>query len=140
MSIPAVLAPVFVQIALTFLLLFWMARARVGAVMRRDVKVAEVVLGQPGWPPRITQIGNSFHNQLQLPVLFYVLVGLAIAVKKDDLLFVVMEWLFVLLRIAHAYVHTGTNNLRHRFNIFAAGVCVLAAMWVIFAARISAGI
>ena len=140
MSIPAVLAPVFVQIALTFLLLVWMGRARVGAVMRREVKAPEIVLGQPAWPPRITLIGNCCHNQLQVPVMFYVLVGFAIVTKKDDLLFVILAWLFVLLRVAHAYVHTGTNNMRHRFNIFGAGVFVLAAMWVIFATRILAGI
>ena len=140
MSIAAVLAPVFVQIALTFALLIWMARARTGAVMRREVRVSDIVLGQPAWPARITQIGNCYHNQLQLPVLFYVLAGFAIVTKKDDLLFVVTAWLFVLLRIAHAYVHTGSNNLRRRFNIFAGGLLVLAVMWAWFAVRITAGI
>ena len=136
MSVAAVLAPVFVQIALTFALLVWMGRARVGTVRRREVRVADVVLGQPNFPPRVTQIGNSFHNQLQLPPLFYALTALAMLTKQADLLFVVMAWIFVLTRLAHAYVHTGSNDIGVRFNLFSAGVLVLGLMWAVFAARI----
>ena len=47
-----------------------------------------------------------------------------------------LAWLFVLSRLVHAYIHTGTNYVRHRFNAFAAGVFILLAMWTIFAVRI----
>src|SRR3712207_7717639 len=55
--------------SLTFVLLFWMAHARLGAVRRREVAIADIALGQPGWPKRATLIANAYHNQLQLPVL-----------------------------------------------------------------------
>ena len=51
-----------------------------------------------------------------------------------------MAWLFVLSRLAHAYIHTGTNYVRHRFNAFLVGAVVLLAMWIIFAARILLGV
>ena len=73
MSIHAVLLPLFVQVALTFVLLFWMAFGRIGAIKRKETKMADVALGQLNWPPRVQQISNSYHSQLQLPVLFYVL-------------------------------------------------------------------
>ena len=140
MSIQFVLLPLFVEVALTFALLFWMARSRVAAVKSKQVKMADIALGQLNWPPRVQQISNSYHSQFQLPVLFYVLTLLAIATHKADLLFVVMAWLFVLSRLVHAYIHTSTNYVPHRFNAFATGVFILLAMWIVFAVRILLGL
>ena len=39
MTIPAILAPVFVQVLLTFILMFWMGRARFKAAKARQVKL-----------------------------------------------------------------------------------------------------
>ena len=140
MSIQAVLLPLFVEVALTFVLLFWMAFARIGAIKRKHTKMADVALGQLNWPPRVQQISNSYHSQLQLPVLFYALTVLVIVTRHADIVFVVLAWLFVLTRLLHAYIHTGSNFVRHRFNAFAAGVMVLLAMWLIFAVRILLGL
>ncbi len=140
MQIQFILAPLFVQVALTFVLLFAMAFSRFGALKRRDTTVADIALGQPNWPARALQISNCYNNQFQLPMLFYVLTILAIITRHADFLFVVMAWLFVLSRLVHAYVHTGSNYLRHRFNAFAAGLVILMVMWAIFAVRISLGL
>src|SRR5436190_10977350 len=129
MTIQMVLLPVFVQVALTFGLLFWMASARTGSVRRGETKIRDIALGQTAWPDRPQQISNSYDSQFQLPLLFYVLVILAWITKHADLLFVVMAWMFVLLRLAHAYVHTTSNHVPTRFRIFAAGVFVLLLMW-----------
>ena len=139
MAIQYVLLPLLVEVALTFALLFWMARSRVAAVKSKQVKMADVALGQLNWPPRVQQISNSYHSQFQLPVLFYLLTMLAIVLHQADLLFVALAWLFVLSRLVHAYIHTGTNYISHRFNAFAVGVVVLLAMWAIFAVRVLAG-
>ncbi len=136
MTIQVVLLPLFVQVALTFALLVWMARSRIGALNCKQVKMADVALGQFNWPTKAQQISNNFNSQFQLPVLFYVLTLLAIVLHQADVLFVVLAWLFVLSRLVHAYIHIGTNYVRHRFNAFAAGVFILMAMWAIFAVRI----
>lgn len=136
MTVQAILLPVFVQVALIFLLAVWLLRERAGALRRGEVRVGDIVLGQPAWPARATQIANSFHNQLQLPLLFFVLVILAMMTRKADLPFVIMSWLFVASRILHVAVHTGANRLGPRFGAYAAGFVLLLAMWVIFALRI----
>ena len=136
MSIPAVLLPVFVQVFLTFFFLFWMARERLSIIKSGEVKVRDIALRQPAWPERATQVANTFHNQLELPILFYVLVALALITRKADFLFVVMSWMFVATRLFHAYVYATTNRLQHRFRIFAVGALVLLVMWIVFAARI----
>lgn len=140
MTIQMVLLPLFVQVALTFGLLIWMAWARTGSVSRGEVKMRDIALGQPAWPAKATQISNSYDSQFQTPVLFYVLVILAWITRHADLIFVVMAWVFVLLRIAHACIHTASNHVPTRFRVFAAGLLVLLLMWIIFAVRILLGV
>src|ERR1044072_8463214 len=130
MTIQMVLLPVFVQVALAFALLCWMARERTGSVARGETKIRDTALGQPAWPEQATKVSNCFNSQFQLPLLFYVLVILAWITKQADLLFVVMAWIFVILRLAHAYIHTTSNHVPTRFKIFAAGMLVLLVMWM----------
>ena len=138
MTVQAILAPLFALVALTFALLVWMGIVRFAAVRRREVRVGDIALGQLNWPPRAQQISNCYHNQLQLPVLFYVLTILALFLRKADLLFVVMAWIFVLLRIVHAAIHVTSNHVLRRFQAFAAGTLVLFLMWAMFAVRVYA--
>ena len=79
-------------------------------------------------------------NQLELPVLFYVLTILAIITRHADFLFVVLAWVFVALRLLHAYIHVTSNRLTRRFAVFAVGAVVLVVMWVIFIVRILLGL
>ena len=68
----SVLAPVFVQVALTFLLLLWSGTLRVRAVRSGVVRGRDIALRQANWPAGIAQINNAYQNQLELPILFYV--------------------------------------------------------------------
>jgi hypothetical protein len=140
MSLPAVLAPLFVQVVLTFGLTICLAYQRVTLVGSGAVKRKDIALREPNWPPRTTQIQNAVSNQLELPVLFYVLTILSLVARHADLLFVVLAWVFVLLRLVHAYIHVTDNELRRRGLTFIAGATVLMVMWAIFIARILLGI
>lgn len=74
-------------------------------------------------------VKNSLANQFELPVLFYAGCILLYITEADNLVAVVLAWLFVILRYAHAYVHVTSNDLRLRSPLFAAGFVVLGAMW-----------
>jgi hypothetical protein len=139
MTLPAILAPVFVQVALTFALLVWTGRSRVAVLRAKEVRIGEVALGQRVWPQRVQQVSNAYQNQLEVPVLFYVIVALAILTRQADLLFVALSWAFVASRLAHAFVHTTSNRLQHRFMAFLVGVLILMLMWIIFAVRVLFG-
>jgi hypothetical protein len=140
MSIGFVLLPLFVQVILTFVLYCWMGYHRVTSVRSGAVHPRDVALRQPNWPPRVLQIANAAHNQLELPLLFYVLTILAIITRHADILFVVLSWLFVLSRLGHAYIHTTSNRVTRRGGIFGIGLLVLMIMWLIFMVRILAGL
>lgn len=138
MTLPAVLLPVFVQVLLTFVLMMIMAGRRLGAVRGRAVRREDVILGQRNWPPRAQAASNAFSNQFELPVLFYVLVVLAIVTRKADLLFVVLSWVFVASRIVQAVAYVTTNVVPFRFTAYLVGAVALVIMWVVFAVRILA--
>jgi len=135
MSAQMVLLPVFVLVGLTFALLLWMAGARRQALVGGETRVRDVALGQPNWPTRTTQVGNSFKNQFELPLLFYTLIALALPLRHADL-FIVMSWVFVITRFAHAGIFVTSNDMKQRSLAWFAGVLVLFAMWIYFALRI----
>jgi hypothetical protein len=136
MSLQSVLLPVFVLVGLTFVLLLWMGGLRRQALVGGTTKIRDIVLGQPNWPPRATQIGNCFSNQFELPLLFYILIALALPLRHADLVIVLLSWVFVVTRLVHAGVFVTSNDLKARSLAWFAGVLVLLAMWLYFALKI----
>jgi hypothetical protein len=116
MSVQWVLLPVFVMVGLTFALLFGMRRS---APANRENKISEIVLDQFG-----------------LPVLFYVLIALALPIRHADLIIVMLSWVFVVTRFVHAGVLVSSNDSKQRSLAWLSGALVLLAMWVYFALRI----
>ncbi|MEO6782062.1 MAG: MAPEG family protein [Bradyrhizobium sp.] len=136
MSVQMVLLPVFVLVGLTFALLLWMAGARRRALVGGETKIRDIALGQPNWPTRATQIGNCYRNQFELPLLFYVLIALALPLRHADLVIVMLSWVFVVTRFAHAGIFVSSNDLGQRSMAWFAGALVLLAMWIYFALKI----
>jgi hypothetical protein len=133
MSVPSVLLPVFVQVGLTFALLIWMVLARRTALVSRETKIRDIALGQPNWPVRATQISNCYRNQFELPVLFYVLIAIALPIRHADLVIVILSWVFVVARFVHAGVFVSSNDLGRRSTAWIASALVLLVMWVYLA-------
>jgi hypothetical protein len=140
MSVQFVLLPVFVLVGLTFALLLGMAAARRGALVSGQTKVRDVVLGKPNWPVRAAQIGDCYSNQFELPLLFYVLIAIALPLRHIDYVMVMLSWVFVVTRFAHAGIFVSSNDLKQRSLAWFAGVLVLFAMWLYFALSILLGI
>jgi hypothetical protein len=136
LSLQSVLLPVFVLVGVAFCLLFRLGFLRVGAARTEGLAARDIAFCRAVWPDRVVQVEKAFTNQFELPILFYILVVLAIITRKYDFLFVILEWLFVILRLVHAGIHITSNELRLRFQTFAAGALVLLAMWLIVATRI----
>lgn len=132
------LAALFVQVALTLLLLAWLGRARASSAARGEVRIKDVALSSDAWPDHIKQVGNAFANQFELPVLFYVAALLAILMGKVDGIVVGLAWAFVALRIVHAYIHVTNNKVIRRFQIYVGGFMMLAALWIYLAVRMLA--
>jgi len=136
MTITDLLLPVFVQVGLTFFIMFYMGVLRRRALSSGAVQPSDIALREPKWPTRALQVANNFHNQLELPMLFYVLVAFILITSTNSLIFVILAWIFVLARLVHAYIHTGSNDVQARSIAISVSAIALVAMWVIFAIRI----
>ena len=131
MSVQWVLLPVFVLVGLTFALLLGMVAARgYGQPVPRDSA------GKANWTGRAAQYGDCFNNSFQVPILFYILIALALPLRHADLIIVMLSWVFVVTRFAHAGIFVTSNDVRTRSLAWFAGVLVLFAMWVYFALKI----
>jgi len=108
MSVRMILLPVFVHVALVFFLLFWSGRGN-----RSDAD-------------------GSWRDELALPVLFYVLTIAAWQTQFADILFILLAWIFVALRVIRAVRNGGTDSRPLAF----ASEIVLAVMWLIYALRL----
>lgn len=140
MSLQAVLLPLFVEVILTFVLLVRMAALRGADFRAGAVKTTDVSLRQPSWPVRTTQAANSFSNQFELPVLFYVLTILEWVTRHAGYVFVILAWVFVICRVFQAYVHVTSNNYRLRSTFYAVGALVLMIMWVVYIVEVLTGV
>lgn len=134
---PILMLAVFAQIILTFYLLFSTAFRRVNAVKSDLSLVKRGALDADAWPEKPRQFANCYGNQFELPMLFYVVIILYLisggGVSTGGIVMTILAWTFVATRIVHMLIHTGTNNVRHRFYAFAAGATALLAMWVTYA-------
>ena len=118
MTVQMVLLPVFVQVGLTLFLLLSTARAQRNANLRE------------------TRSDNGFPDEFGLPVLFYAVIAIALPLRRTDLVLVMLSWVFVVTRFAHAGILATSSEGRNRSLAWLAGALVLLAMWVYFALKI----
>jgi hypothetical protein len=136
MSIQFVLLPLFIEVLLTFGVMFGMMYFRTSSLQRGQTRLKDIALREPNWPVLATQFGYAFANQFELPVLFYVLTILEIVTRHADLLFVLLAWIFVVMRVLQAWVHVTNNNVRVRGAFYGVDAIILVIMWLIYIVRI----
>ena len=109
--------PVLLQVMLTLGLYIYLAAAKSRAVKLGQVNEDRRALYEDAWPESVQKINNAIRNQFEVLVLFYVLVSVFWSVGMVNAFTYLLAWLFVLSRLAHAYVHTGSNfvPLRRKF-------------------------
>ncbi len=132
----AILA-VLLQMVTTIAVGFWLGKVRKDAVAAGAI-TGDVMLSQEGWPKQARAASNNFSNQFEVPVLFYVLVLLALWLKAASLVFVACAWIFAVSRIAHAVAHCWKNRLRYRGASYFVGVAAVIVMTGIVAATVLA--
>ncbi len=139
MTTHLILLPLLLQIALTLALYVALARAKTKALAAGAVDETRRALHDDAWPENVLQINNCIRNQFEVPILFYVLVLALLQLGAAGWLAQVLAWLFVLSRVGHALVHTGSNQVPLRRRLFSLGCLLLMLMtallaWVVVAA------
>lgn len=130
------LLPAFVHVALVLGVGVAMGRARFRAAREGRVEVRDVVVDSSRWPDDVRKFANNYQNQFEIPVLFYAALALIVATGVVDAVMVVLAWLFVVSRIVHSAIHTGTNVIMQRFQAFLFGFAAVVLLWAWFGLRL----
>ena len=123
-----IFVPVIIQVALTLWLYIYLAIAKSRAVKLGEVDEDRRALHDDAWPDSVLQINNCIRNQFEVPLLFYVLIGILWSIGGANIYVHVAAWAFVLSRIGHAFIHTGLNYVPLRRKYFMAGCCILIGL------------
>ena len=129
------IAAILAQAAIAIVLLAVLGMIRVPMVSSGKMPMRDIALSREPWPAHEKRVSNAFDNQFQLPVLFYVACGLALYFGATWVE-VVLAWLFVLARIAHATVFATTNNVAQRFSAYSICFGMLGLLWLDLAVRL----
>ena len=128
-----ILQALIVHVAVTFLLSIALGISRYKAASTGQVKLQDIALRQSNWPLTATKIGNAFQNQLETPILFYLLGVLLLITKQVDTTYVMLAWGYITARLVHLAIHLTINHVLYRFLAFIASMTILIIMWGRFA-------
>lgn len=123
------LLPAFIHVLLVCVVGIALSRSRFRAFRERTVKVKDVALDNLAWPEQSRKYANNFQNQFETPVLFYAVLALIVALGLVDWVFVALAWAFIATRVAHAIIHTGSNVILRRGQVFMLNITALMLMW-----------
>jgi hypothetical protein len=125
--------PVFSLVALTFGMGIWLIKLRFSAVKCGDLNPRYFEFNRGvKLPDHLIKVSHNYDNLLALPVLFYVITLMLFVTNKVDLAQIILAWIFVFSRYVHSYIHTTSNNVKHRMFAFMFGVATLIGMWSLY--------
>lgn len=125
------LYPMFALVVVTYVVLSINLMWRIRAVKTKAVSIKYFrVFDGDNIPEKIKAGSNHYSNLLEMPVLFYVVCILEMLLQQVTTPIVVLAWLYVALRIVHAVIHMGYNNVFHRMLAFWGSSTILLIMWL----------
>ena len=120
--------PVVVQIALTAFIYIRLKNVKVAAVAAGGVDRQKTALHPDAWPESVIKVNNNLRNQFEAPILFYVVTIILFVLGAVNPVTLGLAWLFVLSRLVHAYIHTGSNIVKYRLRVFTLGLVAVLGM------------
>ena len=126
--------PAVAMATLTFGVWMRMYRVRISEMKRERIHPQSVALSaQIAERLKDTRASDNFRNLFELPVLFYLALGVAAQTGQVMTLTLVMAWTFVALRIAHSAIQCTYNKVIHRFYVYFSGGVALWVLWAVLA-------
>ncbi len=133
----SMMGPILVQVALTLVVLLYMASRRLPALAKARATPEQLKdrATYDNLPPAACYPSENFKNLFEVPVLFFVMSFITLVTGLGGDMMVTMAWIFVGTRVVHSFIHCTYNNVTHRFLAFILGVLVLISMLVVLMMR-----
>ena len=130
MSNNFIIFPMLAMVVLSFTTVVRLFFARTASVKKGSVEAGYFKTYQgKGEPERNQQLSRHFVNLFESPVLFYAVCISALAAHLATPLFQSLAWAYVVARILHAIVHTGSNKLPLRIAAYFSSWFILLGLW-----------
>ncbi|MES3036263.1 MAG: MAPEG family protein [Bdellovibrionota bacterium] len=124
--------PMFAMVVLTAVVLIMMFVTRVRAIRGGQMKVGYFKTYFDGQPTDdVLKTQRHFSNLFELPVLYYAGIIVAMIIPLGGGAIQFAAWLFVAARVAHAFIHLGSNKLYPRMLSYATGWLSVIAIWIL---------
>ena len=135
MSQALIFLPLLAQILLTAIVFFYMYHTRVKEMRSKSIHPQKISTSSSATQYLVDSsiVADNFSNQLEMPVLFYVLTLSLYVTQMASTTFLVLACLFVVFRYLHCLIHCTYNKVLHRFYAYAISSLVLWGMWAMFA-------
>jgi hypothetical protein len=135
----ALIYPMFVMVLLSAAVLAILFRSRVRAVREGKVTARFYKLyQQESEPEYAVKPSRHFANLFEAPTLFYAACLAAMVTHQVSIFTACLAWLYVAVRLLHAFVHLGSNKLRLRMRAYFSSWLVLLALWCSIVAGVAA--
>jgi len=128
-------APLLAMVVLTFAVMIHVFVCRVRSVRTGAVRMSYFRVMKGEAPEQIEATARHFANLFEMPILFYVVAVLILALGSETPLLVALAWGFVAARVVHSVIHLTYNNVRHRLAAFAVANLFLLLMWILVAVK-----
>lgn len=124
-----ILWPALTLMLWTFLVLVQVPIRRFHAVYRKRVVPQDFLHGESARVPIDVALPNRvFMNLVEVPVIFYALVGFFFITGLVTPTALALAWVYVGLRLLHSLIYLTYNHVIHRFAVFATSNLVVIAL------------
>lgn len=126
----AIFGPFFIMILLTVVVWFYMYAKRIPFIRSRKWARGELTPQEFARlsPPQVSNPSDNFRNLFELPTIFYVFSIYLYVTGQVDVVYLILAWVFVLLRVAHSVVHCTVNIVHLRFGLHVLSTLALIAI------------
>lgn len=129
-----IIYPFMLQGLIAFAVLGVLARRRLKAIStgETDFRYFKTFTGK-GEPEHVKAAQRSFHNQFEMPVLFFVVCLAAVVFEKETMWMIGAAWAYVVARLMHTLIHLTRNKVVWRFRMYILSNIFLLVMWILLA-------
>lgn len=128
----AMVWPTFALVAVIFAVWLTMFVQRIGHIKRNPPRGRDFAsnAASASYFEPVELASNNFRNLFEMPMLYFVVVLLMIALHQASYPQAVLAWAYVMARAAHSVIHIGVKNVRVRFGVYLLSCVLLSAMWI----------
>lgn len=124
-----IVLPMAFYVLYVFCLLLINFRRRVKAVKAKEIRMSYFTTYTGEVPEAVHVASRHFDNQFQVPVYFFIGCTAHLVIGQVNIFTLIVAWAFVASRIAHSFVHLGSNNVMYRMRTYALGWTLTFLLW-----------